>query len=125
MSNFESIYNQLLLFNINNYSLRYKEILLHLPSSVLSSEKLTFSEIEIKYFWLYFDLCFEQFSVHKLGLIPDEVWDIYHGGMKAAFGRNSFRQVWFQILSVAVYPTDFVEFISGLIVAQFNQIETD
>ncbi|EHZ2575512.1 hypothetical protein K5N30_004442 [Vibrio parahaemolyticus] len=91
---------QLKLQNYMEYTKRYQEIILNFPESVNERDFMLESLPEevrdktMRYMRVYFDLCFEEFGLHKRNMIDDETWSVWEGGMKFAFSKPAFIQAW-------------------------------
>ncbi|MEL7006165.1 MAG: hypothetical protein AAFN93_26070 [Bacteroidota bacterium] len=116
---------QLLVANISEYTKRYQDIFEKLPKSLLDENfnlaTLTEDEQEpiLRYVWLYFDLCYEQYLIHHdLKLVNMKVWKLWEAGMKATFSRPSFQQCWMVINANSFYPGKFARFVDKLICSQ-------
>ncbi|NEQ38434.1 MAG: hypothetical protein F6K40_20050 [Okeania sp. SIO3I5] len=69
--------------------------------------------------WLYFDLCFEEYSLyHDLKLIDKKLWKIWESGIKASFNKPAFSQCWMIISQQTSYGSDFEKFINAIISSQ-------
>ncbi|MEB3341414.1 hypothetical protein [Okeania sp.] len=97
LSQNKGVKKQLLVANIGEYTRRYQEIIINLPESILYShfninhldraEKIKI----LRYMELYFDLCFEEYSLyHDLKLIDKKLWKIWESGIKATLSRPAF-----------------------------------
>ncbi len=115
---------QLLITNICEYTKRYQEIILQLPESILYKDfdidSLSDKEREkiLRTMWIYFDLCYEEYSLyHHLKLIDKKLWTIWESGIKTALSREAFIQSWYIISEQTSYNNDrkFVEFINKII----------
>ncbi|HIK07018.1 MAG TPA: hypothetical protein IGS40_20395 [Trichormus sp. M33_DOE_039] len=116
---------QLLVANVSEYTKRYQEIILNLPKSVIfddfNLESLDGEERDkiLRYMWIYFDLCYEEFSIYyDLRLINKTLWRRWKSGMASSFDRPAFQQSWYLISNNTSYPQPFVNFINSLIKKQ-------
>lgn len=112
---------QLLVANISEYTKRYQEIILNLPKNVIfddfNLESLDVEEQDkiLRYMWIYFDLCYEEFSIYKdLKLINKTLWRRWKSGMASSFNKPAFQQSWYLISNNTTYPQPFVNFINSL-----------
>ena len=117
---------QLLVANFSTYTKRYQEVIEKLPSCIVS-DSFNIDEISdedkekvLRYMWIYFDLCAEEFFLHKQKLIPDNVWGIWKSGMLSSFARPSFQQCWLLIKTHSQFPSEFVRFIDSSIQRSTN-----
>ena len=60
---------------------------------------------------LYYDLCFEEWSLNRLKFLDSRIWLIWNEGMKVAFRKSAFRQGWTIILEASNYGEDFEQFV--------------
>lgn len=113
---------QLLIANVSEYTKRYQEIILNLPKTVVFND-FNLASLDVKeqdkilrYMWIYFDLCYEEFSIyHDLRLINQKLWERWKSGMISSFSRPAFQQCWYLISSNTQYPQSFVQFINYII----------
>ena len=112
---------QLRLQNFIEYTKRYQEIILNFPETINEQtfrlDDLT-EDVKAKtmrYMRAYFDLCYEEFVLHEKKFIDDEFWEIWKGGMKAAFGKPAFQQAWENISKDTSFGNPFVDFVKGQI----------
>lgn len=119
---------QLLVANISEYTKRYQEIFEKLPKSVVDEDfnldSLSDDEKEevLRYVWLYFDLCYEEYMLyHDLKLVNKKVWKLWEAGMISAFSRPSFSQCWTIISLKSFYPDKFTRFVSKIIGIESNR----
>jgi hypothetical protein len=118
----QSSQKQLLIANISAYTLRYQEIILHLPRSVLNGDFdiETIPEEEqtviLRYMLVYFNLCFEEYTLYfNLKLIDKKLWKIWESGIRSSLAKPAFRQCW-EIVSIgSSYEPDFLLFMNKMI----------
>ena len=91
---------QIKLQNFIEYTKRYQEIILNFPENI-NEENFTFDSLDkiskektMRYMRAYFDLCFEEYTLHEKGFIDNDLWSIWEGGMKFAFSKSAFQQAW-------------------------------
>lgn len=91
---------QLMLSNFLDYTKRYQEIISHFPKEVID-EDFDLSSLSddsrdniLRYMLMYFDLCYEEYSLYKLGFINLKLWELWESGIKSAFSRPAFKQSW-------------------------------
>jgi hypothetical protein len=114
-----SVQKELLVANISEYTKRYQYIFEKLPKSVLD-ENFNFKSLSeedqeklLRSMWLYFDLCYEEYTLyHKLNLIDKKVWRLWQDAMISAFSRPAFFQCWEFIFSHSFYPKYFSKFVN-------------
>ena len=62
----------------------------------------------------YFDLCFEEWDLHKKGLVDGRFWETWQEGMRTAMSKRAFRDAWSAVRLDSVFGRDFEVFIEGL-----------
>ena len=105
-------------------------IIWSLPESVLYSN-FDISSLDraerikiLRYMWLYFDLCFEEYSLyHNLKLIDKKLWKIWESAITASFSRPAFSQCWMIISQQTSYSSGFEKFINSIINSQHNRLK--
>jgi hypothetical protein len=97
----EKIQNQeLKLTHYGEYTKRYQDILINLPSNIgtsdfkLSSLAKPQKEKTLVYMRAYFDLCYEEWDLHNRGLIDQNDWEVWKDGMTKSLIRPAFRESW-------------------------------
>ena len=104
---------QVKLQNFIEYTKRYQEIILNFPENINEQDfKFDILLLEIKdktmrYMRAYFDLCFEEFTLHEKEFIDNDFWQIWKGGMEKAFSKSAFRQAWAIIKIDTEFSDDF------------------
>ena len=63
------------------------------------------------------DLCFEEWYLHRKGLIEDDFWSVWLDGIKIAVSKPSFQQAWAVMQADTNYGPHFSNFIQQLIEA--------
>ncbi|MBD2207845.1 hypothetical protein H6G33_36430 [Calothrix sp. FACHB-1219] len=118
---------QILVTNISEYTRRYQEIFEKLPKTVIEEDfKIdSFSENEqvtiLRPMWLYFDLCYEEYTLyHELNLIDEKVWRLWESAMISSFSRPAFYQCWNLISQQSFYPQDFSKFVNDIMLKKHN-----
>lgn len=102
------------------YTQRYQDIFINLPSGIESNDfDINNGEYDKEMFLrnlrAYFDLCSEQYQLHKRGLIDDKVWTLWKNGMKDSLKKPAFIQAWKEIQSHDYYHRHFADYIDRLI----------
>lgn len=112
---------QIIVTNISEYTKRYQDIILNLPRSVLDDD-FNLNEFEeeekfkiLRYMWIYFDLCFEEYTLFELKLIDKEVWKLWKLGIKSSLKRSAFEQSWHVISQNTSYNSKFRSFMESII----------
>ena len=102
------------------YTQRYQDILINLPIGV-ESKNFTLDKDEkerehmLRWLRAYFDLCSEEYHLHKTGLIQKKVWNLWEAGMKDSLQKPAFVEAWKEIQANNYYNKKFSNFIAGLI----------
>ena len=103
----------------SEYTRRYQDILLRMPDSMfLHKGNLTLTPDVCKYLTIYFDLCSEEFHLHKNGDIPDDIWENWVEGMRITMKPPIYRTGW-KLLS-STYNEDFIHFMHQKIFSNSN-----
>ena len=108
---------QVRLQNFIEYTKRYQDIILNFPETINEPTFMIDSLSEdvkaktMRYMRAYFDLCYEEFVLYQKKFIDDEFWEIWKGGMKAAFGKSAFRQAWQKIIAVYQKGAEYAAWI--------------
>ncbi|MDQ6988293.1 MAG: hypothetical protein Q9M19_00300 [Mariprofundaceae bacterium] len=114
-----SLKKQLYLQNFIAYTQRYQEIILHFPEHInesnfcLSSLKQDEKQNLMRYMRAYFDLCFEEFTLHKKGFMHQDLWLIWDEGIKSALSKPAFQQTLQHIQGGTAYPHGFRQWITS------------
>lgn len=71
------------------YTGRYERIVESMPKELMEDPfgKQT-------HMMLYFDLCSEEFYLHKKGLLSDEIWEMWIDGMRLTMKVQSYKTSW-------------------------------
>ncbi|MEA5551652.1 hypothetical protein VB713_11790 [Anabaena cylindrica UHCC 0172] len=123
----KGVHKQLLVSNISEYTKRYQEIFEKLPKIVLDENfnlnSLSDDDKEklLRSMWLYFDLCYEEYTLyHELNLIDKKLWKIWQAAMKSAFSRPAFYQCWNFVFDKSFYPKPFSKFVNDEMIELHN-----
>ena len=110
---------QLKLNFFSEYTKRYQEIILNFPEEInnpdfdlTSLDKETKNRI-LKYMRAYFDLCSEEYNLHKRKIIDDDIWKNWEEGIKYTFSKKPFKQGWEIIKLDTLYYKDFTDWIEN------------
>ena len=105
--------------NFIEYTKRYQEIILNFPENI-NEQSFSFDSMlredknkTMRYMRAYFDLCFEEFTLHEKGFIDNDLWSIWNGGMEEAFSKSAFKQGWKIIRNDTKFGSDFVAFVEN------------
>ncbi len=103
----------------SEYTKRYQEIIIHFPENI-NEDTFSYEELEknkkdetMRYMRVYFDLCSEEFFLHKHKYIDEKVWKEWEEGMSYAFNKKAFRRAWEKISSDTGFYTDFKKFVDS------------
>lgn len=108
----------------SDYTKRYAEIIRGFPERInepdfsiksLPPEK---REETMRHIRLYFDLCYEEFSLyHTYKRIKEKLWKDWREGIEAAMSKKSFQDAWKQIREDTLFSKtgDFSRFIDEII----------
>lgn len=90
------------------YTKRYMEIMKEKPASKILNAGMNNPDVR-KYMSLYFDLCSEEFHLHKKGYIPDDIWSNWVEGMRFTMKPQIYQTCWIAFSSS--YNEDFIHFM--------------
>lgn len=101
----------------SDYTKRYQAIILEFPESI-NEESFKINNLEeeqkkhvLRYMRAYFDLCSEEFFLHKEKYIHKKVWKEWKEGIKYAMSKTAFKDAWEILQKDTVYYIDFKDFI--------------
>jgi len=103
--------------NFAEYTRRYQQIVLNFPedinspSFVLGKPGTEKYDNVMRYMRAYFDLCFEEWYLHRQGLIETDFWNIWYDGIETAVSKPSFQQAWRVMKADTNYGPEFSSFI--------------
>ena len=104
----------------SDYTKRYQDIILHFPEDVnekkfiLSRERQDYAQT-MRYIRAYFDLCYEEWYLHRHKKIDADTWTQWKSGMGSAFSKNAFKQAWDIVKQDTTYGDEFVRFVENLL----------
>ncbi|MBU1853962.1 MAG: hypothetical protein KJ957_07960 [Candidatus Omnitrophica bacterium] len=104
------------------YTKRYQEIILHFPENIndvnFSYEDLSVPRREriMRYMRVYFDLCSEEYFLHKKKHLDEIVWEEWKTGMTYAFNKPAFQKAWKVVTKNSEFYTEFRDFVESEIV---------
>jgi hypothetical protein len=112
------IHKQLLVANISEYTRRYQKIFEKFPK-VIAEENFQLNKLSddeqdyiLRYMWLYFDLCYEEYTLrHTLKIVDYRLWELWKNAMISSFSRPAFYQCWQIIIKHSFYPNSFYQFV--------------
>ena len=87
---------------------RYHDIIVSMPDVMVGSLGNISPDV-IKYMTLYYDLCSEEFHLHRKGDITDEIWENWEDGMRIMTRPEIYKTCW-KFLSSS-YNADFINFM--------------
>jgi hypothetical protein len=112
-----------------DYTKRYQEIILHFPENInTNSFNLnieTNKDQIMRCLRVYFDLCSEEFFLHRNGYIDDKVWTEWEAGMVFAFSKPAFIQAWEIIKTDTGFYTEFGDFVDAAMKKESYQSQTE
>jgi hypothetical protein len=105
----------------SEYTKRYQEIMVHLPSNVGASQfvisKLKAAERErvLVYMRAYFDLCYEEWDLHESKLIELSSWKVWKDGIGKTMRKPAFREAWTYLTGAdSEYGMGFTAFMAEM-----------
>ena len=115
---------QLKLQNFMEYTKRYQEIILNFPENI-NEPSFKINEVTpedsknktMRYMRAYFDLCFEEYILHKKKFIDDDLWEIWKNGMIVALSKPAFQQAWKIIIVNSRFGDGFENFIDKQVIS--------
>ena len=114
-----SMRKQMKLQNYMEYTKRYQEIILNFPESINERsfvlDDLPSSEVRgktMRYMRAYYDLCYEEFDLHRRKFIDEDIWQIWEAGMRTAFSKPAFQQAWGKIKQDSNFEQQFEDFVA-------------
>ena len=94
------------------YTKRYQNLILKMPDN-LNTSSIYNKDVDI-YMRLYFDLCSEEYYLHRKGVIDDFVWGLWTEGIQTAMKRPNYKNAW-KLLGGYYSDNSFKSFMSDLI----------
>ena len=97
---FRQMKNQLKNTLFAEYTKRYQEIILNFPEEInddsFTIKKLPKQEYDktMRYMRVYYDLCSEEYFLHKKRHLDNDVWKEWKEGMVFAFKKKAFKDAW-------------------------------
>jgi hypothetical protein len=111
-----SLKKQMTLQHFSDYTKRYQEIVQRFPEDINEQAFQLVGRKDydqtMRAMRTYFDLCFEEWYLHKRQFIDSRVWEIWRDGMKTALSKAAFKQAWSKIQSDTKYGTEFESFVA-------------
>lgn len=110
---------QVKLQNFIEYTKRYQEIILNFPENInepnfaLDALLPEVKNKTMRYMRAYFDLCFEEFTLHEKKLIDNDLWSIWRDGMEVAFSKTAFKQAWIAIKNDTKFNSNFETYVEN------------
>lgn len=101
------------LFIFNEYTRRYEQIMVSMPQEILPDENGVRHHA-----MLYFNLCSEEFYLHKKGLLPDEIWKMWLDGMRLTMKVIPYQTQWKS--QSQFYSDDFCNFFDLEVIRKPN-----
>ena len=107
------------LAHFSDYTQRFNDIVVNFPEDIMSKDFVLAQRPDrdqlMRYFRRYLDLCFEEWFLHRRGLIANDIWRMWESGIKAGMGHPSIQQAWLIVKSTSTFDPAFIAFIDGLI----------
>ena len=105
----------------SDYTKRYQEIILNFPESI-NQKDFDFNILPkeerdktLRYMRAYFDLCSEEYFLHKKKHIDEEMWGQWESGIKFAFSKTAFKKAWQILRTDTIYDGEFTKFVNDSI----------
>lgn len=105
---------------INEFTKRYSDVVYNIPEKIVI-EDLSLSVLNeaekynlIREMRRYFDLCFDEYTMHKNGLVEEKMWKIWSGGIAHAMKRKPFQDSWQIIKKDTAFGEAFDSFMDSL-----------
>ena len=105
--------------NFAEYTRRYQQIGLNFPEDInaenfsLQGHK-NYSRV-MRYMRAYYDLCFEEWYLHREGLIESKFWTVWIEGIETALSKSAFQQAWKVMQADTNFGPDFSKFVADRI----------
>ena len=93
---------------------RYQEILLASDGEQMDSRGIP------KRIVMYFNLCSEEFYLHRQGYILPDVWNFWKEGMRSCLSSSDYQSAW--VVCGADYNAEFKSYIDELL-AEMDALE--
>ena len=107
--------------NFAEYTRRYQQIVLNFPEdingkdfSLLDREDEEYAKV-MRYMRAYYDLCFEEWYLHREGLIESKFWTVWIEGIETAVSKSAFQQAWKVMQADTNFGPDFSKFVEDRI----------
>ncbi|NQZ05501.1 hypothetical protein [Idiomarina sp.] len=114
-----SFNRQLQLTFFSEYTKRYQEITLNLPSNI-NEQSFSFDALPpelkdrtLRYMRAYFDLCSEEYFLKRKNHLDDETWKEWKTGMEFSFSKTAFREAWKLLQLNSTYYGEFTAFVTN------------
>ena len=97
------------------YTRRYQEIVLNFPEGIHAGDfsLLHHNEYDhiMRYMRAYYDLCFEEWYLHRDGLIESDFWKVWLESIEIALSKPAFQQAWRHMKASSNYGPEFSKFV--------------
>jgi len=111
-----------------DYTRRYQAIILEFPYEInhddfdINDERIEEKEKNkiLKYMQAYFDLCCEEYMLHKTGKIDEATWSEWLEGITSAFQKRAFQDSWKNVISNNIYFSDEYKIFIGNLIKNEN-----
>ncbi len=122
-----SLNQQTKLQNFTEYTRRYQQIVLNFPEDINAGDFLLNGRKDydnvMRYMRTYYDLCFEEWYLHRQGLIGSDFWEIWDDGIKTALSKPAFQQAWQVMKADTNFGPVFSQFIDARIANRRRQTD--
>lgn len=111
---------QLKLSFFSEYTKRYQEIILGLPTDINDAEfdydNLSIEERNhvLKYMRVYFDLCSEEYYLHRYKSLDKSVWRNWEEGIIHSMSRRAYKDAWMIINESHFYNGAFASWMESM-----------
>ena len=101
----------------SHYTKRYADIISNFPENINERNFDLYNNKDyqriMRNMRLYFDLCYEEYMLHKYRKLNKKLWKEWQKGMESAFGKKAFQDAWKIIKKDTSYPENFVGFVEN------------
>ena len=103
----------------SSFTERYERIIMQMPEELITDSDVNGDNISVgslRCLRVYFDLCSEEYYLHRQYVIKGNVWKYWCDGMTDTIGRSSlYRLAWFGKYSLrSQYNDKFRDFMDGV-----------
>ena len=120
----KSLNEQLRLNFFADYTKRYQEIILNFPENI-NQDNFDYDDLPeeirsktLRYMRAYFDLCSEEYYLHKSGNLENGIWNNWKEGIEYAFSKKAFQDAWEIICLDTSYYSEFSKWVNIILLKQ-------